>query len=164
MKTVNIFIKTVIYPFEAWDLSIRTWWVFMFYGMRLSDLDQKQFCSISRNHVSLQIYVANSSLRQIHLISAISPEIMLKSTSFSLKITKNGKHYHWRISCFTQMVKHKITFTHELSLILSIIPSHQILTDKSDAFSNSLWLLSCTKHFRLTSLFGLILWVSSLTM
>ena len=53
----------------------------------------------------------NSRLRTIHIISAISHEITLKLTSFSLKITKNGENRHSRIWRFTQMVRNENTFT-----------------------------------------------------
>jgi len=64
--------------------------------------------SISKNHISLQFYVVNSHLRPIHVISR---EMMLKFTSNSLEITKNGENCHSYISRFSQMVRSEITFT-----------------------------------------------------
>ena len=51
----------------------------------------KAVFSISRNQISLQFYVVNSYSCLIHVVSPISYEIMLKLTSFSLKIMKNGE-------------------------------------------------------------------------
>ena len=67
--------------------------------------------SWSLDHISLQFYVEKSRARPIQLISAISSEINLKSTSFSLKTTINGENCHSQISSFTQMVKYEFTFT-----------------------------------------------------
>ena len=71
----------------------------------------KVIFNISRNHVSLQFSVVNSSSCPIHVISAVSHEIALILASFSLKIKTNGENYHSCISYFTQMVRSKITFT-----------------------------------------------------
>ena len=46
----------------------------------------------------------------IHMISAITLEITLKLTNFSLKITRNWENCHLQISRFTHMMKSKITF------------------------------------------------------
>ena len=55
----------------------------------LADSSQKKaIFSISGNHVSLWFYVMNSHFCLIRVTSAISREITLKSTKFSLKIKK----------------------------------------------------------------------------
>ena len=73
----------------------------------------------------LPFYLVNTHSGLIHVISAISREITLTLTSFSLKITKNGKNCHSRISHFTQMVIGKSrsssihrNFSHDDDLLL----------------------------------------------
>ena len=67
--------------------------------------------SISRNYVSLQFYVVKSHLCPIWILSAISCEITLKSTSISLKIPENKQTCHSQISLFPQIVKYELRFT-----------------------------------------------------
>ena len=51
-----------------------------------------------------------SRFKPIPAILAISREVMLKFSNFSLEIMKNMENCHWRISQYTQTVKHSITF------------------------------------------------------
>ena len=70
----------------------------------------KAIFSISWNHITFQFQVVNSYSLPFHIISAISSEITLKMTCFSLKITKNLENCHLRISRFIQMMKSGMTF------------------------------------------------------
>ena len=83
--------------------------------------------------------IVKSPSRPIPVIVAISRKITQKFATFSLKITKNRKHFHSRISQFTQIVKREITFMLDSrkfwSQLLTI--RHPILTLLSDTYSSA---------------------------
>ena len=70
------------------------WWFSEFIFMENSRL--KAIFIISQNQISLQYFVRNSCTNSIHVIASVLCEIMLKSTSVSLKITKIGRNVNHR--------------------------------------------------------------------
>ena len=111
---------TNIYKHEIWRYSclksnsswMSFWIVLVGQWIRIHENSRsKSICSILRNRVLLQFYVLNSSSHLNDVFSLISNVIMIKSTSFLLKIMKNGENCLSRIKHFTQMVKSEIMFT-----------------------------------------------------
>ena len=71
---------------------------------------RKQISAFHKVNISLWFYVVNFRLCWFHVISAISREITLKLTGFSLANHKNSENCHSQVMHFTQIVKSEIVF------------------------------------------------------